>query len=191
MCWRQECQAEWKAVGAEASGIRPWESSRDACGRCISPRHSDGASGGTRDGTSFFAVPKTYGKRGFLSCSNHVSRIVRDCCHEIWSLWDKSGLPQIEKFFAPQLPLRRIFMNSEEKANDDCRYFQITNGTTAISEKDRKSVVVIPAGACVVVVDGDIERDKLLKIRYQEKVLLVRPADFRDALDLVVENSTS
>jgi hypothetical protein len=69
--------------------------------------------------------------------------------------------------------------------------FKLTNGTTAISEKDRKRVVQIPVGACVVVVDGDIERDKLLKIRYQEKVLLVRPADFRDALDLVVENSTS
>jgi hypothetical protein len=69
--------------------------------------------------------------------------------------------------------------------------FKLTNGTKAISEKDPKSLVQIPAGACVVVVDGDIERDKLLKIRYQEKVLLVRPADFRDALDLVVENSTS
>ena len=69
--------------------------------------------------------------------------------------------------------------------------FKLTNGTMAISEKDRKSAVLIPAGARVVVVDGDIEGDKLLKIRYQEKVLLVRPADFRDALDLVVENSTS
>ena len=35
--------------------------------------------------------------------------------------------------------------------------FKLTNGTMAISEKDRKSVVLIPAGACVVVVDGDIE----------------------------------
>ena len=67
--------------------------------------------------------------------------------------------------------------------------FKLTNGTMAISEKDRKSVVVIPAGACVVVVDGDIERDKLLKIRYKEKVLLIRPADFRDALHLVAEHS--
>jgi hypothetical protein len=68
--------------------------------------------------------------------------------------------------------------------------FKFTNGTMGISEKDRKSVVLIPAGARVVVVDGDIERDKLLKIRYQEKVLLVRPADFRDALGLVAEPST-
>jgi hypothetical protein len=68
--------------------------------------------------------------------------------------------------------------------------FKLTNGTMAISEKDRKSVVLIPAGARVVVVDGDIEQDKLLKIRYQEKVLLVRPADFRDALNLVAEPST-
>ena len=68
--------------------------------------------------------------------------------------------------------------------------FKLTNGTTGISEKDRKSVVLIPAGACVVVVDGDIERDTLLKIRYEEKVLLVRPADFRDALGLVAEPST-
>jgi hypothetical protein len=68
--------------------------------------------------------------------------------------------------------------------------FKLTNGTMAISEKDRKSVVLIPAGACVVVVDGDIEREKLLKVRYKEKVLLVRPADFRAALDLVAEHST-
>jgi hypothetical protein len=68
--------------------------------------------------------------------------------------------------------------------------FKLTNGTMGISEKDRKSVVLIPAGECVVVVDGDIERDKLLKIRYKEKVLLVRPADFRDALDLLAEPST-
>ena len=68
--------------------------------------------------------------------------------------------------------------------------FKLANGTMGISEKDR-GVVLIPAGARVVVVDGDIERDKLLKIRYQEKVLLVRPADFRDALDLVAGPSTS
>jgi hypothetical protein len=68
--------------------------------------------------------------------------------------------------------------------------FKLTNGTMAISEKDRKSAVLIPAGARVVIVDGDIEGDKLLKIRYQEKVLLIRPADFRDALHLVAEHST-
>jgi hypothetical protein len=68
--------------------------------------------------------------------------------------------------------------------------FKLTNGTMAISEKDRKSVVLIPAGACVVVVDGDIERDKLLKTRYQEKVLLIRPAEFQDALHLMAEPST-
>ena len=68
--------------------------------------------------------------------------------------------------------------------------FKLTNGTMAISEKNRKSAVLIPAGARVVVVDGDIEGDKLLKIRYQEKVLLVRPADFRAALDLVAAPST-
>ena len=68
--------------------------------------------------------------------------------------------------------------------------FRLTNGTMAISEKDRKSVVLIPAGARVAVVDGDIEGDKLLKIRYQEKVLLIRPADFRDALSLMAEPST-
>ena len=68
--------------------------------------------------------------------------------------------------------------------------FKLTNGTMGISEKDRKSVVLIPAGARVGVIDGDIEQDKLLKIRYQDKVLLVRPADFRDALNLVAEPYT-
>lgn len=67
--------------------------------------------------------------------------------------------------------------------------FKLTSGTMGISESDRKSVVLIPACARVVVVDGDIEGDRLLKIRYQEKVLLIRPADFRDALDLVAEAS--
>ena len=68
--------------------------------------------------------------------------------------------------------------------------FKLTNGTMAIPEKGRKSVVLIPAGASVVVVDGDIEGDKPLRIRYHEKVLLIRPADFRDALDRVAEPST-
>ena len=67
--------------------------------------------------------------------------------------------------------------------------FKLTNGTMAISEEGRKSVVLIPAGACVAIVDGDLERDKLLKVRYQERVLLIRPADFRDALDSVTEPS--
>jgi len=68
--------------------------------------------------------------------------------------------------------------------------FKLTNGTMAISEKDRKSVVLIPAGARVVIVGADIEGDKLLKIRCQEKVLLICPADFRDALHFVAEHST-
>ena len=63
--------------------------------------------------------------------------------------------------------------------------FKLTNGTMAVSDKGRKNVVLIPARACVTVIDGDIEGDELLEIRYQEKVLLIRPADFRDALDPV------
>lgn len=68
--------------------------------------------------------------------------------------------------------------------------FKLTNSTMALSEQGRKNVVLIPAGASVVVVEGDIEGDQLLKIRYQERVLLIRPADFRDALDSVAESST-
>ena len=68
--------------------------------------------------------------------------------------------------------------------------FKLTNRTMALSEQGRKNVVLIPAGASVVVVEGDIEGDQLLKIRYQDRVLLIRPADFRDALDSVAESST-
>ena len=68
--------------------------------------------------------------------------------------------------------------------------FKLTNRTMALSEQGRKNVVLIPAGARVVVVEGDIEGDQLLKIRYQERVLLILPADFRDAMDSVSESST-
>ena len=68
--------------------------------------------------------------------------------------------------------------------------FKLANRTMALSEQGRKNVVLIPAGASVVVVEGDIEGDQLLKIRYQDRVLLIRPADFRDALDSVAESST-
>lgn len=47
--------------------------------------------------------------------------------------------------------------------------FKLTNGTMAISEKDRKSAVLIPAGARVVIVDGDIEGTNFLRFVIRKK----------------------
>ena len=41
--------------------------------------------------------------------------------------------------------------------------FKLTNGTMGISENDRKSVVLIPAGARVVLVDGTLKETNFLR----------------------------
>jgi hypothetical protein len=71
--------------------------------------------------------------------------------------------------------------------------FKFTNGTTAIfpEKNNHRSVVLIPVGAHVVVVGGDIELDSFIKIRYDDRVLLIRPQDLRYGIGLTSDPSRS
>jgi hypothetical protein len=58
--------------------------------------------------------------------------------------------------------------------------FKLKNDSKAIfSEDNRWRVVVIPASAQVTLVEGDLEKDRFVKIRYQGKVLLILAEDLR------------
>jgi hypothetical protein len=48
--------------------------------------------------------------------------------------------------------------------------FKLTNGTMAISENNRKKVILIPPNARVAVLGEDTENDSFIKIRYQDNV---------------------
>lgn len=67
--------------------------------------------------------------------------------------------------------------------------FKLKNGTMAISQNNRTKVILIPPDACVVVLGEDTENDSLIKIHYQDDVLLVRPEDFRCGIGLMFETS--
>jgi hypothetical protein len=71
--------------------------------------------------------------------------------------------------------------------------FKFTNGTMAIfpEKRNHRSVVLIPVGAHVVVVGGEVERDSFINIRYDDKVLLIRPEDFRYGIGLGSDPSKS
>lgn len=56
----------------------------------------------------------------------------------------------------------------------------LKNDSKAIfSEVNQRRVVVIPASAQVTLVEGDIEHDSFVKIRYQGKVVLILSEDLR------------
>lgn len=57
---------------------------------------------------------------------------------------------------------------------------KLKNDSKAIfSEDNRWRVVVIPASADVVLLEGDIQQDRFVKIRYQGKVVLILSDDLR------------
>jgi hypothetical protein len=57
---------------------------------------------------------------------------------------------------------------------------KLRNDSKAIfSEDNQWRVVVIPTSAQVFVVEGDIERDRFVKVRYQDKVVLILSEDLR------------
>jgi hypothetical protein len=63
------------------------------------------------------------------------------------------------------------------KLRNDCK--------AIFSEGDKWRVVVIPASAQVMLVEGDIEQDRLVTIRYQGKVVLILSEDLRRGIGLV------
>jgi len=71
--------------------------------------------------------------------------------------------------------------------------FKLRNGTIAIflERNNHRSVILIPVGASVAVVGGDVERDSFINIRYDDKLLLIRPEDLRYGIGLGSDPSTS
>ena len=62
---------------------------------------------------------------------------------------------------------------------------KLKNDTKAIlSEDNQWKVVVIPASAQVTLVEGDMEQDRFVKIRYQGKVVLILSEDLRRGIGL-------
>lgn len=69
---------------------------------------------------------------------------------------------------------------------------ELKNGTMAIStENDQRSVILIPEGGQVVLIEGDIERDRFIKIRYRDQRLLVLSEDLRRGIGLGSDISRS
>jgi hypothetical protein len=70
--------------------------------------------------------------------------------------------------------------------------YTLKNGSKAVlPERNRSSIVHIPASAQVVVVEGNIERDRFVRIRYQANVLLMLSEDLRRGIGLVPDDSQS
>jgi hypothetical protein len=70
--------------------------------------------------------------------------------------------------------------------------YRLKTGTMAIfSEGDRRSVVLIPANAEVLLVGGHMDYDTFVKIRHRGKVLLMLSEDLRSATGLVADRSRS
>jgi hypothetical protein len=60
------------------------------------------------------------------------------------------------------------------------RIFKLKTSSRAIlSENDQWRVVPIPATAMVVLIEGDIDEDPFVKIRYEGKLLLMRSEELR------------
>jgi hypothetical protein len=71
--------------------------------------------------------------------------------------------------------------------------FKLRNGAIAIfpERNNHRSVILIPVGASVAVVGGDVERDSFINIRYDDKLLLIRPEDLRYGIGLGSDPSTA
>jgi len=69
---------------------------------------------------------------------------------------------------------------------------RLKNDSKAIfSEDNHWRVIVIPASAQVTLVDGDIEQDRFVKIRYQGKVVLILSEDLRRGIGLLSDQSST
>lgn len=66
------------------------------------------------------------------------------------------------------------------------KIFKLKDRSRAIlSENDQRSVIPIPARATVVLVEGDIDEDPFVQIRYGSKVLLMFSEDLRSCGELL------
>jgi hypothetical protein len=65
------------------------------------------------------------------------------------------------------------------------RIFKLKNRGRAIrSEEDYRNVIHIPPSAIVVLVEGNIDEDPFVKIRYHGRVLLMLAEDLRSGGEL-------
>ena len=70
--------------------------------------------------------------------------------------------------------------------------YKLKNDSKAVlPEGNRSSVVHIPANAQVVVLEGDMERDRFVQIRYQCNTLFMLSEDLRRGIGLVPNESGS
>jgi|HubBroStandDraft_6_1064221.scaffolds.fasta_scaffold157189_2 hypothetical protein len=70
--------------------------------------------------------------------------------------------------------------------------YKLKNDSKAVlPEGNPSSVVHIPASANVVVLEGDMERDRFVQIRYQGNTLLMLSEDLRRGIGLVPNDSRS
>ena len=70
--------------------------------------------------------------------------------------------------------------------------YKLKNDSKAISpEGNRSTVVHIPASANVVILEGDMELDRFVQIRYQGNTLLMLSEDLRRGIGLVPNESGS
>ena len=66
------------------------------------------------------------------------------------------------------------------------KIFKLKNQRRAIlSEENQPTVIPIPARATVVLVEGDIDEDPFVKIRYGGRVLMMPSEDLRDSGELL------
>jgi hypothetical protein len=71
--------------------------------------------------------------------------------------------------------------------------FKFTNGAMAIfpEKNNHRGVILIPANARVEVLGEDTRNDSFINIRYDDKVLLIRPEDLRHGIGLGSDPSRS
>ena len=70
--------------------------------------------------------------------------------------------------------------------------FTLKNGSMAVSSDSNHSrVVLIPANTQVILVEGDIERDRFVTIRYAGNRLLMLSEDLRRGIGLVSDQPRS
>ena len=60
-----------------------------------------------------------------------------------------------------------------------------TPGRAILSEEDYRNVIHIPPSAMVVLVEGNIDQDPFVKIRYHGRVLLMLAEDLRSGGELL------
>jgi hypothetical protein len=70
------------------------------------------------------------------------------------------------------------------------RRFKLNTSTTAIlNENSQRTMVTIPANAVVTLVDGDVEGNGFVKVRYQDKILSMFAFDLRTRGERVLGQS--